>query len=115
MAAAGQPGPPPDGTAPDSPDFVSAVLAVVDSIPPGRVMAYGEIAAVLGTRAARAVGTIMARYGSDVAWWRVVRSGGAPPIGHEERARVEYEREGTPLVTTPSGYRVDVLAARWRL
>lgn len=87
---------------------------MVESIPPGRVMAYGEIAAELGTRAARAVGTVMARYGSDVAWWRVVRSGGAPPIGHEDRALVEYRREGTPLVTTASGYRVDVRAARWR-
>jgi alkylated DNA nucleotide flippase Atl1 len=90
------------------------VLAVVESIPPGRVMAYGEIAAELGTRAARAVGTVMARYGSDVAWWRVVRSGGVPPIGHEDRALVEYSREGTPLVTTASGYRVDVRSARWR-
>ncbi|NRG40227.1 MGMT family protein [Rathayibacter sp. VKM Ac-2835] len=101
-----------DGEA-DPADFVSAVLAVVEAIPPGRVMAYGEIAAVLGTRAARAVGTVLARYGSDVAWWRVVRSGGAPAVGHEERAREHYEREGTPLVTTPSGYRVDVRAARW--
>lgn len=89
------------------------MLAVVDSIPPGRVMAYGDIAAVLGTRAARAVGTVMARYGSGTAWWRVVRSGGAPPIGHEDRARVEYGREGTPLVETPGGYRVDVRTARW--
>ncbi|KZX22098.1 alkylated DNA nucleotide flippase Atl1 [Rathayibacter tanaceti] len=77
-------------------------------------MAYGDVAAMLGTRAARAVGTVMARYGAEVAWWRVVRSGGAPPVGHEERARVEYEREGTPLVVTPNGYRVDVRAALWR-
>ncbi|NQX12039.1 MGMT family protein [Microbacteriaceae bacterium VKM Ac-2855] len=97
-----------------SEDFVGAVLAVVADIPPGKVMAYGEIAAVLGSRAARAVGTVMARYGSDVAWWRVVRSGGHPPTGHEDRAREHYRAEGTPLVTTPSGYRVDVRVARWR-
>ncbi|NQX04348.1 MGMT family protein [Rathayibacter sp. VKM Ac-2856] len=105
---------PADGPADADPaDFVSAVLAVVEAIPPGRVMAYGEIAAVLGTRAARAVGTVLARYGSDVAWWRVVRSGGAPAIGHEDRAREHYDSEGTPLVTTAGGYRVDVRAARW--
>ncbi|NRD10075.1 MGMT family protein [Rathayibacter agropyri] len=98
----------------DPPDFVTAVLDVVDAIPPGRVMAYGDIAAVLGTRAARAVGTVLARYGSDVAWWRVVRSSGAPALGQESRARVEYEREGTPLVVAPASYRVDVRAARWR-
>ncbi|PPH24041.1 DNA-binding protein [Rathayibacter rathayi] len=96
------------------PDFIAAVLGVVESIPPGHVMAYGEIAAVLGSRAARVVGTVMAHYGSDVAWWRVVRSGGAPARGHEERARREYEREGTPLVVTPGRYRVDMAAARWR-
>lgn len=95
-------------------DFVTAVLAVVADIPPGRVMAYGEVAAVLGSRAARAVGTVMARYGSDVAWWRVIRSGGYPPSGHELRAREHYDAEGTPLVTTPTGYRVDVRSARWR-
>ncbi|PPI25474.1 MGMT family protein [Rathayibacter sp. AY1B5] len=100
--------------APERADFVSAVLDVVASIPPGQVMAYGEIAALLGSRASRAVGMVMARYGSETAWWRVVRSGGAPPLGHEERARREYEREGTPLVVTPTGYRVDVRTARWR-
>ncbi|WP_308470998.1 MGMT family protein [Rathayibacter tritici] len=98
----------------DRPEFIAAVLGVVESIPPGHVMAYGEIAAVLGSRAARVVGMVMAHYGSDVAWWRVVRSGGAPPRGHEERARHEYEREGTPLVVTPGGYRVDMRAGRWR-
>ncbi|AZZ55971.1 MGMT family protein [Rathayibacter iranicus] len=98
----------------ESPDFATAVLDVVAAIPPGHVMAYGDIAAVLGTRAARAVGTVLARYGSDVAWWRVVRSSGAPALGHESSARAEYLREGTPLVVTPTGYRVDVRAARWR-
>ncbi|MBF4461673.1 MULTISPECIES: MGMT family protein [unclassified Rathayibacter] len=106
--------PPLSGSPRDSDDFVSAVLAVVADIPPGHVMAYGEIAAVLGTRAARAVGTVLARYGSDLAWWRVVRSGGAPALGHEQRARAHYDAEGTPLVETPGGYRVDVRAARWR-
>lgn len=102
------------GHPPHRDDFVSAVLAVVEEIPPGHVMAYGEIAALLGSRAARAVGTVLARYGSDVCWWRVVRAGGLPPTGHEERAREQYLREGTPLITTGSGYRVDVRTARWR-
>lgn len=95
-------------------DFVSRVLAVVESIPPGRVMAYGDIAAVLGTRAARAVGTVMARYGSDVPWWRVVRASGQPPACHEQRALEHYRAEGTPLLTTASGYRLDLARARHR-
>lgn len=96
-------------------DFVSQVLSIVDSIPPGRVMTYGDVAAVLGSRAARAVGQTMARYGADVPWWRVIRAGGHPPIDHEVRALGHYRAENTPLITTttPAAYRVDLPAARW--
>ncbi|MCD2441746.1 MGMT family protein [Agromyces sp. SYSU K20354] len=96
--------------------FVDAVLAVVADIPPGRVATYGDVAALLGSRGARAVGQVMARYGSDVAWWRVIRAGGRPPTGHAERARPHYDREGTPLraSTDDDGYRIDLAAARWR-
>ncbi|MBH0023345.1 MGMT family protein [Salinibacterium sp. SWN248] len=96
-----------------SDDFVSRVLEVVESIPPGHVMTYGEVAATIGSRAARAVGTVMARYGSDVAWWRVIRSGGHPPLAHEDPALVHYEAESTPLKWMPDGsYRVDLRSAR---
>lgn len=94
------------------PDFVGAVLDVVADIPPGCVMTYGDVAAVLGSRAARAVGTVMARYGSEVPWWRVIRASGLPPIAHEERALAHYRSEGTPLVTTSDGYRVNLRIAR---
>lgn len=92
--------------------FAEAVLDVVDSIPPGCVMTYGDVAAILGSRGARVVGQVMARYGSDVAWWRVIRAGGHPPREHEERALVHYRSEGTPLVATASGYRI-ASSARW--
>ncbi|MBH0129823.1 MGMT family protein [Salinibacterium sp. NK8237] len=98
-----------------SDDFVSRVLEVVESIPPGHVMTYGEVAATIGSRAARAVGTVMARYGSEVAWWRVIRSGGHPPLAHEDRALVHYEAESTPLKWMPDGsYRVNLRLARHR-
>lgn len=95
--------------------FAAHVLAIVDSIPPGRVMTYGDIAAVLGSRAARTVGQILARSGGSVQWWRVVRHGGHPPPGLDGRARAHYDAEGTPLVTatTDAGYRIDYTAARW--
>lgn len=98
-----------------SDDFVSRVLEVVESIPAGHVMTYGEVAATIGSRAARAVGTVMARYGSEVAWWRVIRSGGHPPLAHEDRALVHYEAESTPLKWMPDGsYRVNLRLARHR-
>jgi len=79
-------------------------------------MTYGGVAAELGSRAARAVGQVMARYGSDVAWWRVIRSGGHPPLCHDAEALVHYLGENTPLL--PSGaseadYRINYTVARW--
>ncbi|MGH1525787.1 MGMT family protein [Leifsonia sp. L25] len=94
-------------------DFASRVLAVVDSIPPGRVMTYGDVAAALGSRAARMVGQIMAYYGGDVPWWRVVRASGHPPANHEHIALEHYRTEGTPLLGGgKSPYRVDLRTAR---
>jgi len=96
-----------------APDFISAVLAVVESIPEGRVMAYSDVAAAIGSRAARAVGTVMAHYGSDQPWWRVVRASGHPPVDHETRALEHYRAEGTPLRCSRDGvYRVDLELAR---
>lgn len=97
---------------PSNSDFVSAVLELVDSIPPGKVMAYGEVAAALGSRASRAVGQVMAYYGSDVAWWRVVRASGHPALDHSTRALQHYRAEGTPLKWSGETYRVDLALAR---
>jgi len=59
-----------------SPDFVERVLAIVQTIPPGRVMTYGGIAAMLADHAAlagtedsskaRLVGQSMARCGAEL-------------------------------------------------
>ncbi|MGA2970119.1 MAG: MGMT family protein [Acidimicrobiales bacterium] len=98
----------------DQHDFVDHVLEIVRAIPSGRVMTYGDVAATLGSRAARAVGQIMARYGSDVPWWRVIRASGQPPIGHEHRALTFYRAEGTPLKGSGDDYRVNLSTARYR-
>lgn len=95
--------------------FVEHVLAIVEDIPPGQVMTYGGIAAELGSRGARVVGQVMARYGSDVAWWRVIRASGEPPLCHDARALEHYRAENTPLVDRADGsYRIDLRTARWR-
>ncbi|WJY01382.1 MGMT family protein [Curtobacterium sp. 458] len=94
-------------------DFGAAVAEVVRSIPSGRVMTYGDVAAVLGSRASRAVGKVMAHEGADLPWWRVVRSGGHPPVHHEARALEHYRAEGTPLVHGATAWRLDMRLARW--
>lgn len=97
--------------------FTSAVREIIAAIPAGRVMAYGEVAAVLGSRAARRVGRILATDAEGLPWWRVVRADGLPPRGLAERALPHYTAERTPLEPAPAGaeapYRV-ARAARWR-
>lgn len=95
-------------------DFVSRVLGVVEEIPAGKVMSYGDVAAAIGSRAARGVGQVMAYYGGDVPWWRVVRASGHPAAGHESRALEYYRAESTPLRWSASGvFRVNLPVARW--
>ena len=95
-------------------DFVSRVLAVVEEIPAGRAMSYGDVAAAIGSRAPRAVGAVMAYYGSDVPWWRVVRASGHPAQNHESKALQYYRAESTPLTWSATGvFRVDLRLARW--
>ena len=95
-----------------SDEFVEAVLGVVESIPAGSVMSYGDIAAAIGSRAPRAVGAVMALGGAEVTWWRVVRADGRPAQGLEQDALARLRADGTPL--TPSGDRVAMRRARFR-
>ncbi|GAB3616303.1 hypothetical protein GCM10027416_08600 [Okibacterium endophyticum] len=87
-------------------DFTTAVIEVVESIPPGRVMSYGQVAAMIGSRSARGVGRVMALYGENLPWWRVVRAGGHPPQCHEASALEHYRDEGTPTLESVNGYRI---------
>jgi len=75
-------------------------------------MTYGDVAAAIGSRAARAVGTVMAHYGSDVAWWRVIRASGHPAVHHESRALEYYRAESTPVKWSGGVFRVDLKKAR---
>ena len=95
-------------------EYAQRVLEIVARIPSGRVVGYGDIAKALGEGGARNVGTVMSRYGSDVAWWRVIRSDGRPPQGHESVAVEHWRAEGTPMVRgLVEGARADMKAARW--
>lgn len=97
-----------------APAFVAAVLEVVADIPAGRAMSYGDVAAAIGSRSARGVGQVMAWFGGDVPWWRVVRASGHPAPEHEAAALEHYRAESTPLRWSRDGtvYRVDLALAR---
>jgi alkylated DNA nucleotide flippase Atl1 len=93
--------------------FSSRVLDVVDSIPPGRVMSYGDIAEYLGEGGPRQVGRVMALWGGGVAWWRVIHADGTPAPGHERAALTHYRDERTPLRSARDPVKVDMRRARW--
>jgi alkylated DNA nucleotide flippase Atl1 len=103
--------PEPPAPRPDPDEFAELVLEVVELIPPGRVMSYGDVAEYLGLGGPRQVGRVMSMGGGGVPWWRVIRADGSPPPGHERRALERYEAEGTPM--RPDGTRVDMRRARW--
>ena len=84
-------------------DFAERVLGVAESIPPGHVMSYGDIAEYLGEKGPRQVGRVMALWGGGVAWWRVIHTDGSLLAGHEREALAHYLDEGTPLRRTREG------------
>ena len=96
-------------------DFAAKVLDVVEAIPPGRVMSYGDIAEYLGEGGPRQVGRVMALWGGGVAWWRVIHADGSLLDGHEQVALARYRQEGTPMRPDARGVprRVDMRRARW--
>jgi alkylated DNA nucleotide flippase Atl1 len=95
-------------------DLAAKVLAVVRRIPSGRVLTYGDVAALAEVEAtARDVGQVLLRHGDgdDVPWWRVLRADGTPPPHLLDRQLGLLRAEGTPLA--PSGAAVDLHLARW--
>jgi methylated-DNA-protein-cysteine methyltransferase related protein len=98
--------------------FYERVYVLVRQIPPGNVVTYGQVAALLGTpRAARAVGYAL-RFlpaGTDVPWHRVINHRGQishrTPIESPLLQRLLLEEEG--VVFDAEG-RVDLSIYRWQ-
>jgi alkylated DNA nucleotide flippase Atl1 len=100
---------PPRQSKPDAelPAFAQQVLDVVDTIPAGKVLAYGDIAEYVGAGGPRQVGRVMSQWGGAVPWHRVVHADGTPAPADEAVALLLAD--GTPM----RGDRVDMRQARW--
>lgn len=94
----------------------AAVYLVMAQIPEGKVVSYGELAAMAGLgRAARWVGRLMSQLPDDtrLPWHRVIAAGGRlslPPgsaAGHEQRQRLRGE--GLTIIND----RVDIRRHGW--
>lgn len=92
-------------------EFARAVLDVVERIPRGRVMSYGDVAEYVGAGGPRSVGQVMFRHGHEVPWHRVVMASGEPAPHKADRQLALLRRDRTPM--SASGTRVDMGRARW--
>ena len=92
--------------------FFTQVYGVVEQIPFGRVVSYGQIARMLGRpRAAREVGWAMRCCPNHLPWQRVVMADGAITGGqYAELRKALLEAEGVALLADG---RVDMKACRW--
>jgi methylated-DNA-protein-cysteine methyltransferase related protein len=98
-------------------NFYERVYALVRQVPPGRVVTYGQVAALLGSpQAARAVGYALRVLpdGADVPWQRVINHQGRispryPAVGPMLQ-RVLLEAEGIGFDADDS---IDLARYRW--
>src|SRR3954462_11966340 len=92
------------------PEYARRVLDVVDRIPRGKVMAYGDIAEYLGDGGPRQVGAVMREWGHEVPWHRVLRSDGRPAV-HKVDEQLDLLRADGLFAR---GGRIDMFVARWQ-
>lgn len=116
MAARARPSP--GAAARRAPKFARAVYALVRRVPRGRVVTYGQVAAILGhPRAARAVGTALSHLPEAlirlVPWQRVINAAGGisfrGDLHRPDQQRELLEMEGVAM----RGGRVDLTRYRW--
>jgi methylated-DNA-protein-cysteine methyltransferase-like protein len=81
------------------PKYRERVFKLVQRIPPGRVMTYGQVAAILGEGyTPRTVGFVMHSSEGDLPWHRVINAQGACSTGGlllpSNKQQLMLEREG---------------------
>ncbi len=96
------------------PNLRVRVEALVAQIPRGRVMTYGQLAALCGTaRAARVVGGI-AHFGDpNLPWQRVVNKTGGLAAGYPGGRQAHAAHLRAEGVSVDDDMRVDVRALLW--
>ncbi|AXH95040.1 MGMT family protein [Ornithinimicrobium avium] len=93
--------------------LVERVLRAVEQVPPGRVVSYGDLAALVGT-GPRQVGAVMRHWGAEVTWWRVTSHAGDLRADLLARARPHWDQEGIEVRPDGRGcpiavYRADLV------
>lgn len=89
--------------------YAREVLDIVDRIPRGKVLTYGDVAEMHGRGTGRTVGTVLTAHGHEVPWQRVVQASGRPAEPYLDKALRLLVAEGCPV----RGQVVVMAEARW--
>ncbi|HLK59820.1 MAG TPA: MGMT family protein [Chthonomonadaceae bacterium] len=100
-------------------EIYAPLYAFIRTVPPGKVVTYGQAAGMTEGVAltARQVGAAMAVVPKDVPWHRVVGAGGMLPIGKRSPElrllqRRLLEQEGATFLESDTD-RVDMVRCQW--
>ncbi|MFC7491849.1 MULTISPECIES: MGMT family protein [unclassified Knoellia] len=100
---------------------IERVLTLVELVPRGRVVSYGDLGKIVGI-GPRQVGSFMRHHSEGLTWWRITNAAGDLPAPLLEQARPHWSDEG--ILVKPNGlgcriadYRADLeaLAAAYRV
>lgn len=98
--------------------FSEKVVKVVESVPPGKVVSYGQVALYVGVpRAARQVGWILRQSeGKDLPWWRVINNEGRISIKGNRYNTPELQRKllQAEKVSVNEDFEIDIEEYRYR-
>lgn len=95
--------------------FKDRVETLVAQIPKGRVMSYGQIAALCGSpRAARIVGGIAHFGNQNLPWQRVVHKDGSLAVGFPGGVEGHRQVLGAEGVKVSKDHKVDVKTLLWQ-
>ncbi|KGN31916.1 methyltransferase [Knoellia sinensis KCTC 19936] len=100
---------------------IERVLTLVELVPRGRVVSYGDLAKIVGI-GPRQVGAFMAHHSEGLTWWRVTNASGDLPRDLLDRARPHWADEGILVKRNGLGCRIadyradlDALATAYRI
>lgn len=95
-------------------DFKQKVYELVATIPKGRVMTYGQLAALAGhPYAARIVGGIAHWGDPDLPWQRVVKKDGSLAEGYPGGVKGHAEALREEGVEVNDEFKIDIERLRW--
>lgn len=98
--------------------FTERVVRMIQQIPPGRIMTYGQVAVAAGNpRGARQIARILHSMSEkhDLPWHRIINAQGgiSTPIDREDKGSLQQELLESEGVEFSSDGKVDLNKYRW--